>query len=42
MLPFSLVVDETPTCHCHGENDASLLPDLGMFISFDPQALDQV
>ena len=28
-------------CDCHGENDAPILPDIGMFASFDPVALDQ-
>ena len=37
----SLVVDVSPNCDCHGENDAPILPDLGMFASFDPLALDQ-
>ena len=38
---ISLVVDVSPNCDCHGENDAPILPDLGMFASFDPLALDQ-
>ena len=37
----SLVVDISPNCDCHGENDAPILPDIGMFASFDPVALDQ-
>ena len=37
----SLVVDVSPNCDCHGENDGPILPDLGMFASFDPLALDQ-
>jgi hypothetical protein len=37
----SLVVDVTPNCDCHSENDAPILPNLGMFASFDPLALDQ-
>ena len=37
----SLVVDFSPNCDCHGENDVSILPNLGMFASFDPLALDQ-
>lgn len=28
-------------CDCHGENDAPILPDVGIFASFDPVALDQ-
>jgi len=38
---ISLVVDVSPNCDCHGENDVPILPDLGMFVSFDPVALDQ-
>lgn len=38
---ISLIVDVSPNCDCHSENDAPILPDLGMFASFDPLALDQ-
>ncbi len=37
----SLVVDISPNCDCHGENDAPIAADVGMFASFDPVALDQ-
>ena len=37
----SLIVDVSPNCDCHAENDAPILPNLGMFASFDPLALDQ-
>ena len=37
----SLVQDISPNCDCHGENDAPILPDIGIFASFDPVALDQ-
>ena len=37
---ISLVVDVSPFCDCHGENDAAIVPDVGMFASFDPVALD--
>ena len=37
----SLVMDISPNCDCHCENDAPILPDIGMFASFDPLALDQ-
>lgn len=37
----SLVQDISPYCDCHGENDAPILPDIGMFASFDPVAMDQ-
>lgn len=36
----SLVVDVSPNCDCHSENDAAIVPDVGMFASFDPVALD--
>ena len=38
---IALVQDISPNCDCHGENDAPILPDIGMFASFDPVALDQ-
>ena len=38
---ISMVMDISPNCDCHGENDAPILPDVGMFASFDPLALDQ-
>src|SRR5699024_7426910 len=38
---IALVVDVSPNCDCHCENDAPILPDLGMFASFDPLALEQ-
>ncbi len=38
---ISLIVDVSPNCDCHGENDTPILPDIGMFASFDPLALDQ-
>ncbi len=37
----SLVMDISPVCDCHDYNDAPILPDVGMFASFDPVALDQ-
>lgn len=37
----SLVIDVSPFCDCHNENDAPIVPDVGMFASFDPVALDQ-
>ena len=37
----ALVLDISPNCDCHGENDAPIVPDVGMFASFDPVALDQ-
>ena len=38
---ISLVLDVSPNCDCHGENDAPIIPNVGMFASFDPVALDQ-
>ena len=38
---ISLVLDVSPYCDCHPENDAPILPDIGMFCSTDPLALDQ-
>ena len=38
---ISLVIDVSPYCACHGENDLPIVPDVGLFASFDPVALDQ-
>ncbi len=38
---ISLIMDVSPYCDCHGENDAPIIPDIGMLASFDPVALDQ-
>ena len=38
---INLVMDISPNCDCHSENDAPIIPDVGMFASFDPVALDQ-
>ena len=37
---INLVIDVSPYCDCHAENDVPILPDVGMFASFDPVALD--
>jgi uncharacterized Fe-S center protein len=37
----SLVMDVSPNCDCHAENDTPIVPDIGMFAGFDPVALDQ-
>ena len=37
----SLVMDVSPNCDCHGENDVPIVPNVGMFASLDPVALDQ-
>ena len=38
---ISVVNQVSPYCDCHGENDAAVIPDIGMFASFDPVALDK-
>ena len=38
---INLAMDISPNCDCHSENDAAILPNIGMFASFDPVALDQ-
>ena len=38
---INIARDISPNCDCHGENDAAILPNIGMFASFDPVALDQ-
>ena len=38
---INIARDISPNCDCHGENDAPILPNIGMFASFDPVALDQ-
>ena len=38
---ISLVLDVSPNCDCHSENDVPIVPNVGMFASFDPVALDQ-
>lgn len=37
---ISLVIDVSPFCDCHAENDVPIIPDIGMFASLDPVALD--
>lgn len=37
---ISLVTDVSPNCDCHCENDMPIVPNVGMFASFDPVALD--
>ena len=34
-------MDVSPDCDCHDNNDLPIVPDVGMFASFDPVALDQ-
>lgn len=37
---ISIICDVSPNCDCHAENDIPIIPDVGMFASFDPVALD--
>ena len=37
---ISLAIDITPTCDCHSDNPLPIVPNVGMFASFDPVALD--
>ena len=37
----SLAIDVSPFCDCHAENDVPIVPDVGMFASFDPVAIDR-
>ena len=38
---INMIMDISPNCDCHRENDAPILPNIGMAASFDPVALDQ-
>ena len=38
---INLVMQVSPNCDCHADNDLPIIPDVGMFASFDPVALDQ-
>ncbi len=38
---ISIVNQVSPYCDCHSENDSAIVPDIGMFASFDPVALDK-
>ena len=38
---ISLIMDVSPFCNCHSENDVAIVPDIGMLASFVPVALDQ-
>ena len=37
---INIVVDVSPNCDCHSSNDIPIVPNVGMFASFDPVALD--
>ncbi|GMO25339.1 MAG: DUF362 domain-containing protein [Termitinemataceae bacterium] len=38
---INIINQVSPYCDCHGENDAAIIPDIGMFASYDPVAIDQ-
>jgi len=38
---INVVNQVSPECDCHDENDAAIVPDIGIFAGFDPVALDQ-
>ena len=38
---ITVVNQVSPYCDCHDESDAAIVPDIGIFASFDPVALDQ-
>jgi uncharacterized Fe-S center protein len=37
---INLIMDVSPNCDCHSENDTPIVPDIGMLASFDAVALD--
>ena len=38
---INVVNNVAPYCDCHEENDAAIVPDIGIFAGFDPVALDK-
>jgi uncharacterized Fe-S center protein len=38
---INVVNQVSPYCDCHGESDAAIVPDIGIFAGFDPVALDK-
>jgi uncharacterized Fe-S center protein len=38
---INVVNQVSPNCDCHGESDAAVVPDIGIFAGFDPVALDK-
>jgi len=38
---INIVNQVSPHCDCHDENDAAVVPDIGIFAGFNPVALDQ-
>ena len=39
---ISFIMNVSPLCDCWGQNDAAIVPDIGIAASFDPVALDKV
>jgi len=37
---INFLIDVSPYCDCHAENDLPVIPDVGIFASFDPVAMD--
>ena len=37
---INIAIDISPNCDCHDENDAAITPNIGLFASFDPVAID--
>ena len=38
---INFLIDVSPNCDCHGENDRPIIPNVGMLASFDPVAIDK-
>ena len=38
---INFIIDVSPNCDCYNFNDAPIVPDLGIAVSFDPVAIDQ-
>jgi len=38
---INVVNQVSPNCDCHDESDSAIVPDIGIFASFDPVAIDQ-
>lgn len=38
---INIICDVSPNCDCHSENDAPIVPNIGMLASFDSVALDK-
>lgn len=38
---IAIITDVSPYCDCHGENDAPIVPNVGILASYDPVALDR-